>query len=379
MSDIAIPQEVWDHQLTASAPTKAAWLWQGFIAPANTTLFTSHGKLGKTTLLSMLLSRRKQGGTLAGLAVKPGRTVVISEESREVWEEHARQFDFGGKVCFVFRPFLTIPTPEEWRALIERILALRDQHDIDLAVLDPLGPFLRGENQARSIYDALLPLGALTRRGMAVTMAPPSRQGRPAHRPGAAAPRPCSPTSTSPSKCVTPAAIPSRAAAPGCPVSPCRNAAPAPPGTQCPVHRIPDLADGPIDDYLANWDHLRGVLEDAPQKLTRHDILDEWPADFDKPGITALRNWLDRALALGAIVCAGSGRKKDPFRYWLPEREAVWKQAPLYDLLEEKRRKLKLPFESLRERRQKLGDEYGGCDSPLPAPGFPDENDAGDA
>jgi hypothetical protein len=113
MSDIAIPQEVWDHQLTASAPTKTAWLWQGFIAPANTTLFTSHGKLGKTTLLSMLLSRRKQGGTLAGLAVKPGRTVVISEESKEVWEERARQFDFGGKVCFIFRPFLTIPTPED--------------------------------------------------------------------------------------------------------------------------------------------------------------------------------------------------------------------------------------------------------------------------
>ena len=212
MSDIAIPQEVWDHQLTASAPTKTAWLWQGFIAPANTTLFTSHGKLGKTTLLSMLLSRRKQGGTLAGLAVKPGRTVVISEESRELWEERARQFDFGGKVCFVFRPFLTIPTPEEWRALIERILALRDQHDIDLAVLDPLGPFLRGENQARSIYDALLPLGALTRRGMAVTMAHhPGKGDRPIGL-ARAAPRPCSLTSTSPSKCVTPAAIPSRAA-----------------------------------------------------------------------------------------------------------------------------------------------------------------------
>jgi hypothetical protein len=138
------------------------------------------------------------------------------------------------------------------------------------------------------------------------------------------------------------------------------------------------IADGPIDDYLAKWDHLRGVLEDGPQELTRHDILDEWLADFDKPGITALRNWLDRALALGAVVCAGSGRIKDPFRYWLPEREAVWKQAPLYDVLEEQRQKLKLPFESLRERRRKLDDEFAGCDSPLPASGFPDENGADD-
>ena len=104
MTDIVIPQEIWDHKLTASAPGKTDWLWQGFIARGNVTLFTSHGKLGKTTLLSMMLSRRKEGGTLAGLAVQPGRTVVVSEEPREVCDERARQFDFGGKVCFIFRP-----------------------------------------------------------------------------------------------------------------------------------------------------------------------------------------------------------------------------------------------------------------------------------
>jgi hypothetical protein len=296
-----------------------------------------------------------------------------------VWEERARQFDFGGKVCFIFRPFLTIPTPEEWRALIERILALREQHDIDLAVLDPLGPFLRGENQARSIYDALLPLGALTRRGMAVTMAHHPGKG---DRPIGLAPR----GSTALLAHVD-VSIEMRHPG-GDPLTRRRRLVALSRYAETPRRLLLELnaqsteylviADGPIDDYLANWDHLRGVLEDAPQKLTRHDILDEWPADFDKPGITALRNWLDRALALGAIVCEGSGRKKDPFRYWLPEREAVWKQAPLYDVLEEQRQKLKLPFESLRERRRKLGDEFGGCDSPLPASGFPDENEADD-
>ena len=49
MSDIVIPQEIWDHELTASAPTKTDWLWHGFIAQANTTLFsipepTSHSE-----------------------------------------------------------------------------------------------------------------------------------------------------------------------------------------------------------------------------------------------------------------------------------------------------------------------------------------------
>ena len=120
------------------------------------------------------------------------------------------------------------------------------------------------------------------------------------------------------------------------------------------------------------------MLEEAAQKLTRRDILDEWPADFEKPGITGLRNWLDRALALGVVACEGSGRKKDPFRYWLPEREAVWKQEPLYDLFEEHRRKHKLPFESLRERKRKLGEAAGGFDMSFPAPGFADEREDDD-
>ena len=46
----------------------ADWLWHGFLARANLTLLTGMWKSGKTTLLSLLLSRRKTGGSLAGLA-----------------------------------------------------------------------------------------------------------------------------------------------------------------------------------------------------------------------------------------------------------------------------------------------------------------------
>jgi hypothetical protein len=38
-------------------------------------------------------------------------------------------------------------------------------------MIDPLAPYLRGENQARNIFDALLPLGALTQAGMGLMMA----------------------------------------------------------------------------------------------------------------------------------------------------------------------------------------------------------------
>ena len=80
MTNVTIPQEVWDHQVTASAPQPIDWLWHGFVAGGNLTLLTSQWKAGKTTLLSLLLSRRKNGGQLAGLAIKPGKSVVVSEE-----------------------------------------------------------------------------------------------------------------------------------------------------------------------------------------------------------------------------------------------------------------------------------------------------------
>src|SRR4029077_17366089 len=159
-----------DHQVTANAPQTVDWLWDGFVAGGNLTLLTSQWKAGKTTLLSLLLSRRKQGGQLAGLAVKPGKSVVVSEEPLSLWADRARRFDFGGQVCFISQPFRTIPGPEDWQTLLDRILALKQQHGIDLAVFDPLAPFLRCENHAQGILETLLPLRALTENGLAVLL-----------------------------------------------------------------------------------------------------------------------------------------------------------------------------------------------------------------
>ena len=63
------------------------------------------------------------------------------------------------------------------------------------------------------------------------------------------------------------------------------------------------------------------------------------------------------------MSCEGKGIKSDPFRYWLAEREAVWKEDPFYALFEAQRQQLKLPFESLTERKEKLrqaGESRGG-------------------
>lgn len=59
---------LWMEEVHSAAEEKMAWLWHGYLAPGNITLLTSQWKTGKTTLLSVLLARLKEGGTLAGLA-----------------------------------------------------------------------------------------------------------------------------------------------------------------------------------------------------------------------------------------------------------------------------------------------------------------------
>jgi hypothetical protein len=116
---------------------------------------------------------------------------------------------------------------------------------------------------------------------------------------------------------------------------------------------VPDPQE---EEFQANWQQLRLVLEDAPQKLTRQDILAEWPPDYARPHVTTLGRWLDGAVQRGLIACEGAGCKADPLRYWLPAREAVWKQDPFYEIFEAQRRQLNLPFESFQQNKQKMGD-----------------------
>ncbi|MBM4071566.1 MAG: hypothetical protein FJ271_21925 [Planctomycetes bacterium] len=74
-------QEVWSKDVASMERPQADWLWHGLVARGSMTLLTSMWKSGKTTLLSLLLSRRYTGGTLGGLAVKPGKSVVVSEST----------------------------------------------------------------------------------------------------------------------------------------------------------------------------------------------------------------------------------------------------------------------------------------------------------
>src|SRR6185369_8840889 len=96
-------------------PPPIPWLWHGYLAPGSLTLLTSQWKTGKTTLVAALLARLATGGTLAGLPVRSGRAVVVSEESAEHWERRDARLRFGSAVGFLCRPFRGVPTAAEWK------------------------------------------------------------------------------------------------------------------------------------------------------------------------------------------------------------------------------------------------------------------------
>ena len=154
----ALPREQWydDLQTAAAATAAVPWVWQGYVARGKVTLRTSPPKLGKTTLLSILLAKLKAGGTLAGQPVTAGRAAVVSEEAPADWLARGRRLDLAGHVCWFCRPFAGKPRPPEWHALLDRLAALRAERGVDLAVIDPLAHFLPGrdENHATLIFIA---------------------------------------------------------------------------------------------------------------------------------------------------------------------------------------------------------------------------------
>jgi hypothetical protein len=355
MTRLPAAGEIWADEITVAPEEPTNWVWHGLIAPGNLTLLTSQWKAGKTTLLSVLLGQRVAGGMLGGLAIRPGKTLVVTEEPLSLWAERARKHQFGASVCFIPQPFRSVPTEQQWLGLIGRALAINAEHGVDLLVIDPLAPFLRSENHARAMLETLLPLGQLLRVGMA---------GLLLHHPGRGE-RPLGQAARGSGALLGHVDISIEMRHPGGdPLSRRRRLFTLSRHAASPRQLTLELDEAGTSYLLApetaqeefedHWEPIRLVLADAPQKLTRQDVIAEWPLGFDLPNATTVWRWLDRAIEQGLALCEGSGSKTDPFRYWLPEREAVWQQDPLYLMLQEQRQALNLPFESLTQRKEKL-------------------------
>jgi hypothetical protein len=328
-------QPVWSSDVTP-ARRDVAWLWDGYLAPHNITLLVSQWKSGKTTLLSALLARRVTGGTFCGRALKPGRTAVLCEEFEDHWRQRRRALDFGDGVAFFFRPIEgRRPDAGEWRDLLKSMAAVHTSHGVDLAVIDPLAAFLPGaENQAAPALEALMALECLQRLGVAVLILHhPSKghtlEGQAGRGSGALMGhvdiqiemRPyCSAADTDRRR-----------------VLQAWSRYPSTP-RQLVIEWTADgtdyLARGSVGDeqFHEHWAGLLPLFASAPGKLTRREVRALLPHGKGAPSEATLWRWLERGVAEGLLRRDGTGHKNEPFRYWLPAREAEWMQDPLYEL-----------------------------------------------
>ncbi len=343
---------VWlDEMPSAAGSHEPPWVWRGYLARGHITLMTSQWKMGKTTLLAVLLSRMAAGGALAGLGVASGRAAVVSEEPHSLWAPRIKRLGLGRQVCLISRPFPGKPTLAQWLELLAHLRTLHRQYGLALVVIDTLGELLPAgaESGAEAGLAALLPLRRLTAEGVAVLLLHHPRKGGSADGQAARG----SGVLSAHADVLTEMHWYTRGAETdrrrrllawsrleGTPRQLVieLNAE----GTDYLAH-----GDFEADEFAPAWGLLRRVLERAPDRLTRAEIRRAWPEAEAAPSRATLGRWLERAAEQGLVLRDGQGHAGDPYRYWLKEREAAWAADPLRQLemqQEEARRLLKEQF-----------------------------------
>ncbi len=313
------------NQLQTDAPVSVAWLWRGFLARGNLTLLTSQWKAGKTTLLAGLLRRFAEGGEFLGERCEPARVVVLSEESNEIWCDRQLAAPIGPHTRLLARPFLTRPTPEMWRALIDQAIEWRLAGELDVFVVDPLASFLpgRSESDPGTLLEMLQPLQKLASTGVAILILHHPRKERSEegstargsgallgfvdiilelHNCGRLRSEECrrriiglSRHHDSPSELFY--------------------------HWNSATGEFTHIADLTSQRYLDNWQIVHALLIGRETAATHQELLMDWPADMPKPGATLLYSWLNRAVENKLVRREGSGVRSNPYRYRLPNED----------------------------------------------------------
>jgi hypothetical protein len=210
---------------------------------------------------------------------------------------------------------------------VETAALMHDRQGSALVVIDSLAPFLppHSENSAGALFECLTPLQRLTTAGMSVLLVHHPRKGKTVAGQSARG------SGALPS--FVDVVVEMGYYSQPDDLDRRRRLLAFSRHDETPRHLLLELqADG--RDYLVlasgaeaapgeSWQALVGVLATADCNMTRQEILDQWSGDAARPEATTLWRWLSRAVAHGQVRQDGTGRPHDPFRYWLPDREAM--------------------------------------------------------
>jgi hypothetical protein len=300
-----------------------AWLWEGVLALGGITLFSAPEKIGKTTLVSLLLDRRRDGGVLLGRPIRPGTTILCSEEDRRLWAARQPPLDFGPNVRYAC-PDEGRPMRRRWHAFVDQLLNLAE-FTFDLLVIDTAVEFLPlDRRRPRTLRWVLSELRVLCGLPMAVLIV---NQSRDAHRPLAAfadividmrVPHHLSPRAA-------------RVQSAGRPPTRRRiiTGVGRYPGTLESVtaelnaegtdYTLIDTSAEPAAPTLLST--VQELLAASSDPLTQRDLLTRWPGT--PPRDDSLSRALARGVETGVLTATGEGTKNDPQRFALAMRGPV--------------------------------------------------------
>jgi hypothetical protein len=294
------------------------WLWNGLIVQGAITLLAAPEKTGKTTLLSLLLDRRREGGQLLGRKVEPGRTILCSEEEMHLWALRQPPLDFGPQFQF-HRPLGPNPTPGRWRRFIDHLLELGNE-SFDLLVIDSIMNFLPASpNNPSAMRKALHELRVVSGMPVGVLLLHQTygvrSRGR-ARGPLAAFADILIDMQVSAGDRFTRrrqftgvGRYPGTLQHVGAELNP--------EGTDYLL-----VADDPLESAAGGGlETLCGILRDSPVPLTRQEILAKWPTGEHLPRADSLWRSLTHGCQAGLFVRTGAGTKTEAFRYALAKRE----------------------------------------------------------
>ena len=324
------------NELRPSGEASASsWLWDGYLAPGNTTLLTSQCRTGKSTLITELVRCMERGEPFLGRKLAAGTALIVSEEPRERWIDRVRCMPVGGHTRIMIRPFaLRRPTFDEWNALIDEVCRMRLDGQLDLLIIDSLARFLPGawESNVAILVDGLARLHRLTADGTSILLLHRLMEEEPAvlhlhHRrrdpvtlrrsargSGALldfvdiAVELCRYGRSRTDWCRRQIVSLSRH-----PRTPDRrvyewNAA---------TGRFTDLGHPSTIQFERKWRHVLGILKLRQSAATHRELLMDWPVHQEKPAASVLYECLNRAVAEKRLRREGRGTSNDPWRYRL--------------------------------------------------------------
>jgi hypothetical protein len=309
------------------------WIWDGILALGAITLLTAPEKTGKSTLLSLLLDRRRQGGSLLGRDVQAGGTLLCSEENQTIWAARQPPLDFGPELIFVEPVHTRGSRRRIWHNFVTDLCEF-EEGEYDLLVIDSVFNFMpAAPNNPKAVRWALQELRDFGDSHGAILLlhqSPVTRNRRKSHGPLAAfadilvdmqIPKgdPSTRHRTFTAVGRYPGVLPTVTAdlnpegtdylvvpspAPGAGAAPGGGLLTSPP---------PALGAGlPTSPLLQT---ILQILTAAPQPLTRLEILTRWPENQTPPHRDSLTRVLSRGCDLKQVTRIGPGTKFDPFRY----------------------------------------------------------------